>query len=91
MPSPAVRAGHLLAAVAGGTMGMEEQSVVLDPEGHHQLQPGTGGLYKSGGGLAPGRMLSNVLNVVPELRCFAQLDLKVAFNKDSSNVGPSDW
>lgn len=72
-------------------MGMEEQSVVLDPEGHHQLQPGTGGLYKSGGGLAPGRMLSNVLNVVPELRCFAQLDLKVAFNKDSSNVGPSDW
>lgn len=72
-------------------MGMEEQSVVLDPEGHHQLQPGTGGLYKSGGGLAPGRMLSNVLNVVPELRSFAQLDLKVAFNKDSSNVGPSDW
>lgn len=29
--------------------------------------------------------------VVPELMQFANLDLQVVFNKDSSRVGPEDW
>ena len=36
-------------------------------------------------------MLNNLLNVVPELNEFANLHLKVAFNKDSSRVGPREW
>ena len=36
-------------------------------------------------------MLSDLLNVVPELNAFANLHLKVAFNKDSSRVGPKEW
>ena len=36
-------------------------------------------------------MQGNLLSVVPELKTFAQLDLKVAFNLDSSNVGPREW
>ena len=36
-------------------------------------------------------MLNNLLNVVPELNKFANLHLKVAFNKDSSRVGPREW
>lgn len=36
-------------------------------------------------------MLNNLLNVVPELNEFANLHLKVAFNKDSSRVGPKEW
>lgn len=38
-----------------------------------------------------GDMLNNLLNVVPELNEFANLHLKVAFNKDSSRVGPTEW
>ena len=38
-----------------------------------------------------GDMLNNLLNVVPELNEFANLHLKVAFNKDSSRVGPKEW
>ena len=38
-----------------------------------------------------GDMLNNLLNVVPELNEFANLHLKVAFNKDSSRVGPREW
>ena len=36
-------------------------------------------------------MQNNLLNVVPELNEFANLNLKVAFNKDSSRVGPQEW
>ncbi len=36
-------------------------------------------------------MLNNLLNVVPELNEFANLHLKVAYNKDSSRVGPKEW
>ena len=36
-------------------------------------------------------MLGNLLNVVPELSAFANLHLEVAFNKDSSRVGPAQW
>lgn len=49
---------------------------------------GTGGNY---GGLQPGEMLSSLFKVVPELSSFANLDLKIAFNKDSSRVGPTEW
>ena len=41
---------------------------------------GTGGIYHKPGALKPGSMLGNLLNVVPELRSFASLDLTVAFN-----------
>ena len=36
-------------------------------------------------------MLNNLTTVVPELNEFANLHLKVAFNKDSSRVGPKEW
>lgn len=36
-------------------------------------------------------LLKNVLNLVPELSAFANLELRVVYNKDSSNVGPADW
>lgn len=42
-------------------------------------------------GLRPGTLLNNVLNMVPDLAAFANLDLKVVYNKDSSNVGPPEW
>lgn len=38
-----------------------------------------------------GDMLNNLTAVVPELNEFANLQLKVAFNKDSSRVGPKEW
>lgn len=41
--------------------------------------------------LPAGDMLNDLLNVVPELNEFANLHLKVAFNKDSSRVGPREW
>ena len=36
-------------------------------------------------------MLNSLTTVVPELNEFANLHLKVAFNKDSSRVGPKEW
>ncbi len=36
-------------------------------------------------------MLSNLFQVVPELRTFANVSLLVPFNKDSSRVGPKEW
>lgn len=44
-----------------------------------------------GSGLRPGVLLKNVLNLVPELSAFANLELRVMYNKDSSNVGPAEW
>lgn len=74
----------------GGTLGMEpEQSFELDQLGHLALKQGTGGVYSKQ--LRPGSMLGSILHQVPELKTLAQLDLKVLFNKDSSNVGPKDW
>lgn len=55
---------------------------------------GTGGKYHQPGkseALKPGSMLGNLINVVPELKSFASMHLKVAFNLDSSNVGPKHW
>lgn len=42
-------------------------------------------------GLRPSALLRNVLDLVPELSAFANLDLKVVYNKDSSNCGPREW
>jgi Asparaginase, N-terminal len=44
-----------------------------------------------GSGLRPGTLLKNVLALVPELSAYANLELQVVYNKDSSNVGPRDW
>eukprot|EP00873_Tetraselmis_striata_P042011 jgi/Tetstr1/462275/TSEL_007293.t1 len=74
----------------GGTLGMDpEESYESSAGGDVQLRTGTGGKYS--GGLKAGSMLSNILTVVPELSAFANLDLKVVFNKDSCRVGPNDW
>ena len=32
-----------------------------------------------------------MLQLVPEVAAFANLELRVVFNKDSSNVGPTEW
>ena len=48
-------------------------------------------LYKGQTAVCAGEMLGNLLNVVPELSAFANLHLEVAFNKDSSRVGPAQW
>eukprot|EP00803_Ostreobium_quekettii_P004904 evm.model.scf_108.12 EVM.evm.TU.scf_108.12 scf_108:83271-88125(-) len=72
----------------GGTLGMDpERSYEADQEGVH-LKTGTGGTY---GGLKPGDMLENLFHMVPELTAFANLDLHIAFNKDSCRVGPPEW
>jgi len=67
-----------------------EKSFQAHPEtGKAELAPGTGGIYS--GGLRPGTMLRNLLKVVPELSAFANIELQVAFNLDSSRVGPDEW
>lgn len=65
------------------------ESYMMDADGHFELRHGTGGMYSKS--LRPGRMLSNLLCAVPELRSLAQLELQVITNKDSSNFKPSDW
>eukprot|EP01025_Chloroclados_australasicus_P069856 TRINITY_DN992_c0_g3_i1.p1 TRINITY_DN992_c0_g3~~TRINITY_DN992_c0_g3_i1.p1 ORF type:complete len:439 (-),score=38.21 TRINITY_DN992_c0_g3_i1:995-2239(-) len=83
-PLPSVLLIH-----TGGTLGMDpSQSYENDEEGLH-LKHGTGGSYK--GSLQPGDLLSNLKDVVPELSVFGNLDLQVAFNQDSSRVGPKEW
>eukprot|EP00879_Flechtneria_rotunda_P027314 GHRR01029258.1.p1 GENE.GHRR01029258.1~~GHRR01029258.1.p1 ORF type:complete len:383 (+),score=131.02 GHRR01029258.1:795-1943(+) len=82
---------HVLILHTGGTLGMDvQQSFEAVPEHPAQLllKKGTGGSYK---GLVPGDMLTNLFQQVPELCKFANLDLQVVFNKDSSNVGPKEW
>jgi L-asparaginase type I len=81
---------RVLMVHTGGTLGMDPaRSYQMDPEGHLELKQGTGGEYLPG--LQPSAMLANVLTAVPELGSLAQIDLKVVFNKDSSNVVPEDW
>lgn len=77
----------------GGTLGMDPAaSFEADRKGVH-LKSGTGGVYAGsrGSGLRPGALLQNVLTVVPEVNAFANLELRVVYNKDSSNVGPAEW
>ncbi|GLC35534.1 hypothetical protein PLESTB_000197200 [Pleodorina starrii] len=75
----------------GGTLGMDPEEAFEEDEGHNlRVRAGaTEGAYK--GTLRPGEMLSSLLTMVPELEKFANVDLQVLFNKDSSRVGPSDW
>ncbi|KAL3140699.1 hypothetical protein ABBQ32_005255 [Trebouxia sp. C0010 RCD-2024] len=82
-PLPSVLIIH-----TGGTLGMDPAaSYEPDVDGREKLK--RGGSFK--GTLGPGDMLNDLLNVVPELNEFANLHLKVAFNKDSSRVGPKEW
>lgn len=82
-PLPSVLIIH-----TGGTLGMDPvASFEPDVDGREKLK--RGGSFK--GTLGPGDMLNDLLNVVPELNEFANLHLKVAFNKDSSRVGPREW
>ncbi|KAA6416993.1 MAG: hypothetical protein FRX49_04176 [Trebouxia sp. A1-2] len=82
-PLPSVLITH-----TGGTLGMDPiASYEPDVDGKERLKGG--GTFK--GTLGPGDMLNNLLNVVPELNEFANLHLKVAYNKDSSRVGPKEW
>jgi len=54
-----------------------------------QLREGTGGSYAAA--LKPSQVLANLLNFVPELQNFANLDVQVPFNRDSCRVGPNEW
>jgi L-asparaginase len=93
--SPTIVVRHLprvLLIHTGGTLGMQaEESYTLDSQGHLALREGTGGVYKKQEALRPGNLLGSILTLIPELKSLAHLDLKVLFNKDSSNVGPKDW
>lgn len=75
----------------GGTLGMDPESAFEEDESHNlRARAGlTESSYK--GSLGPGEMLSSLLTMVPELERFANVDLTVLFNKDSSRVGPADW
>ncbi|GBF89485.1 L-asparaginase [Raphidocelis subcapitata] len=91
----AMRRPHVLILHTGGTLGMDVEESFVSEEGLLRLKKGTGGRYK---GLKPGDMLSNLLQMVPELgrragarfHYIAHIDLKIAFNKDSSRVGPKE-
>lgn len=95
-PAPLVLVRRPLPSVlilhTGGTLGMDPsksfEQDVSNPYNQPELRHGTGGHY---GGLRPGQQLHHLLKVVPELSQFAHLDLHVAFNKDSSRVGPREW
>lgn len=57
-----------------------------------ELRPGSGGVYPPKTALEPGRMLADVLHLVPELRLLgAHLDLEVILNCDSCRMTPADW
>eukprot|EP00237_Pycnococcus_provasolii_P015538 CAMPEP_0205955050 /NCGR_PEP_ID=MMETSP1459-20131121/28743_1 /ASSEMBLY_ACC=CAM_ASM_001120 /TAXON_ID=41880 /ORGANISM="Pycnococcus provasolii, Strain RCC931" /LENGTH=385 /DNA_ID=CAMNT_0053327355 /DNA_START=530 /DNA_END=1687 /DNA_ORIENTATION=+ len=43
------------------------------------------------GALEPGNMLDRLVDRIPQMTTFADLDLYVLFNEDSSNVGPDHW
>lgn len=50
------------------------------------LKTGTGGIYKQG--LQPAKVLADLLSAIPELGLFADIDVQVIFNRDSSRFGP---
>lgn len=50
------------------------------------LKTGTGGIYKQG--LKPAKVLADLLSAIPELGLFADIDVQVIFNRDSSRLGP---
>lgn len=87
-PLPSVLVIH-----TGGTLGMSGDAFhdVEDGAlaGAKVFNEGTGGDYAKT--LQPGSLLMNLVTAVPELRTFANLEVKVLFNKDSCNVGPREW
>ena len=60
-----------------------------DMPGAIVFKHGTGGDYTQT--LQPSKLLLNIVTVVPELRTFANLEVKVLMNKDSCQIGPKDW
>ena len=86
-PLPSVLVLH-----TGGTLGMSSQALEArdDLEGSPTVfKEGTGGDYTKT--LQPGKLLLNLVTVVPELRTFANLEVKVLMNKDSCQIGPAEW
>uniref|UniRef100_A0A7S0RJ05 asparaginase n=1 Tax=Pyramimonas obovata TaxID=1411642 RepID=A0A7S0RJ05_9CHLO len=76
----------------GGTLGMDPTASYIVEHGDLntvQLREGTGGSYAAA--LKPSQVLANLLNFVPELQNFANLDVQVPFNRDSCRVGPNEW
>lgn len=73
----------------GGTLGMDPEASFESDEGDLHLAEGTGGTYKQG--LQPGQMLGDLLSHIPELRAFANMEVRVLFNKDSCRIGPAQW
>jgi len=76
----------------GGTLGMDPTTSYTMDDGETNnvhLREGTGGHYEAA--LKPEQVLHNLLNFVPELQNFANLDVQVPFNRDSCRVGPKEW
>lgn len=77
---------RVLIVHCGGTFGMIDQDS-FDPSG--RMLPGTGGAYREA--LKPAGLLADILEIVPELRYLANLDVHVAMNLDSARIGPAEW
>lgn len=74
----------------GGTLGMDPQaSYTMEEETPTKLREATGGAYTAS--LKPSQVLADLMSYVPELQSFANLNVEVAFNMDSSRVGPKEW
>lgn len=82
---------RVLMVHCGGTLGMDpaESYEMEESMDEVRLRQGTGGVYNED--LGSDDLLTNVLETVPELRAFANLDVRVAFNLDSSRVGVREW
>lgn len=52
---------------------------------------GTLGMMPTGGALAPGPFLAQLLEDVPELSRLADVDVEILMNRDSTEMRPSDW
>lgn len=85
-PLPSVLVLH-----TGGTLGMSTKAFEEPEElqGAAVFKSGTGGDYTKT--LQPGKLLLNLVTVIPELRTFANLEVKVLMNKDSCQIGPKEW
>src|SRR4051794_19126062 len=65
----------------GGTLGMPPRSTVRElPGARNRPQP-----------LAPDRFAHTLTAEVPELLALAEVETRILFNLDSSDVGPGEW
>jgi L-asparaginase len=99
-PAPPPRAAapplpRVLLIHTGGTLGMDPERSYesADAElGVPTLRRGTGGAYSA---LKPRALAAalgrDLLARAPELQALARVEVRVAFNRDSSNVGPAEW